>query len=113
MKSSGIGDTAYFGPEAEFFVFDDVRYDVKMNQTFVYIDSEEGPYVSGKKFDEGNHGHRMKVKGGYFPVAAGGLRRRPARRDAVDLPTWASRSKSTTTKWRRASMSWASSSARW
>src|SRR5678815_4918454 len=60
VKSSGIGDIAYFGPEAEFFVFDYVRYDVKMNQTFVYIDSEEGPYVSGKKFDEGNHGHRMK-----------------------------------------------------
>jgi glutamine synthetase len=69
VKSSGIGDTAFFGPEAEFFVFDDVRYDVKMNQTFVYLDSEEGPYVSGKKFEEGNHGHRMKVKGGYFPVA--------------------------------------------
>jgi glutamine synthetase len=69
VRSSGIGDTAFFGPEAEFFVFDDVRYDVKMNQTFVYLDSEEGPYVSGKKFEEGNHGHRMKVKGGYFPVA--------------------------------------------
>src|SRR5215510_8683613 len=78
VKASGIGDTAFFGPEAEFFVFDDVRYDVKMNQTFVYLDSEEAPYVSGKKFEEGNHGHRMKVKGGYFPVApldsAGDLR---------------------------------------
>src|SRR5262245_3648250 len=69
VKSSGVGDTVYVGPEAEFFVFDDVRYDVKMNETFVYLDSEEGSYVSGRKMEEGNHGHRMKVKGGYFPVA--------------------------------------------
>jgi glutamine synthetase len=78
VKSSGIGDTAYVGPEAEFFVFDDVRYEVSMNRTFVELDSEEGPYGSGKKTDEGSHGHRMKVKGGYFPVApldsAGDLR---------------------------------------
>ena len=68
MRSTGAGDTAYFGPEAEFFVFDDVRFDVSMNQTFYQIDSEEGPYNSGTEFPEGNFGHRPGVKGGYFPV---------------------------------------------
>ncbi|MBI37862.1 MAG: type I glutamate--ammonia ligase [Alphaproteobacteria bacterium] len=68
MKSSNMADTAYFGPEAEFFVFDDVRYDVSMNQTFYQIDSEEGPYNSGSEFPEGNYGHRPSIKGGYFPV---------------------------------------------
>ncbi|MCY3595954.1 MAG: type I glutamate--ammonia ligase [Rhodospirillales bacterium] len=68
LKSSGIGDTAYFGPEAEFFVFDDVRWDVTMNHTFYRIDSEEGPYNSGEEFEGGNVGHRPVAKGGYFPV---------------------------------------------
>ena len=68
LKSSGIGDTAYFGPELEFFVFDDVRWDVSMNRTFYEIDSEEGPYNSGASLDGGNPGHRPPVKGGYFPV---------------------------------------------
>jgi glutamine synthetase len=68
MASAGIGDTAYFGPEAEFFVFDDVRFEVSMNRVFYEVDSEEGPYVSGKKFEDGNLAHRPGVKGGYFPV---------------------------------------------
>jgi glutamine synthetase len=68
MESAGIGDTAYFGPEAEFFVFDDVRYEVSMNQCFYKIDSEEGPYITGKELPDGNLGHRPTVKGGYFPV---------------------------------------------
>lgn len=65
---TGIADTAYFGPEAEFFVFDDVRFDVQMQKCFYKIDSEEGPYNSGTTFDEGNMGHRPLPKGGYFPV---------------------------------------------
>ena len=68
LKSSGAGDTAYFGPEAEFFVFDDVRYQVSMNDTFYRINSDEGPYNSGAEFMEGNFGHRPAIKGGYFPV---------------------------------------------
>ena len=68
LANLGIGDAAYIGPEAEFFVFDDVRFDVSMNNTFYAIDSEEGPYVSGKAFPEGNPGHRPLPKGGYFPV---------------------------------------------
>ena len=68
LASTGIGDTAYFGPEAEFFVFDDVRFCVDMNQVMYQFDSEEGPYVTGKQFPEGNTGHRPPIKGGYFPV---------------------------------------------
>jgi len=68
LKASGIGDTAYFGPEAEFFVFDDVRFKVEMNHCFFEFSSEEGPYMSGERFEEGNIGHRPALKGGYFPV---------------------------------------------
>ena len=68
LISSGIGDTAYFGPEAEFFIFDDVRYATGMNGAMYAIDSAEGPYVSAKEFPDGNTGHRPPIKGGYFPV---------------------------------------------
>ena len=68
LKETGIADTAFFGPEAEFFVFDDVKWNVSMNDTFYQIDSDEGPYNSGNSFDGGNIGHRPSVKGGYFPV---------------------------------------------
>lgn len=69
LKSTGIADTVFMGPEAEFFVFDDVRFEISMNRNFYEIDSEEGPYVSGKTYETGNFGHRPHVKGGYFPVA--------------------------------------------
>ena len=68
LGTTGIGDTAYFGPEAEFFVFDDVKYNTSMNHMSYEFDSEEGPYVTGKTFSNGNFGHRPPVKGGYFPV---------------------------------------------
>ncbi len=68
LSFSGIGDTAVFGPEAEFFVFDDVKYEVSMNKTSYSLNENEGPYNSGKKIDGGNTGHRPAVKGGYFPV---------------------------------------------
>ena len=68
LKKSGIGDKAYFGPEPEFFVFDDVRYKNDMNETGFKIDSSEGPYNTGKKYENGNMGHRPGIKGGYFPV---------------------------------------------
>ena len=67
IKSSGLADTAYFGPEAEFFVFDDVRYKVAMNEVSYRIDSTEGPYNTGTAYEDGNTGHRPRVKGGYFP----------------------------------------------
>jgi len=68
-KSTGIADTVFFGPEAEFFVFDDVRFTVGMNQASYSLDSLEGPYNSNREYPEGNLGHRPGVKGGYFPVA--------------------------------------------
>ena len=68
LAYTGIGDKAVFGPEAEFFVFDDVRFDVSMNSTFYKINETEGPYNSGKNMDGNNPGHRPGIKGGYFPV---------------------------------------------
>ena len=68
LKSSGIGDTAYFGPEPEFFIFDSVTWNVGMSGCFVKINSEEAPWSSGLDIDGGNMGHRPPVKGGYFPV---------------------------------------------
>ncbi len=67
IKDSGIADTAYFGPEAEFFIFDDVKIHMEQNRIGFEIDSEEGPYNAGRHYDTGNMGHRPKVKGGYFP----------------------------------------------
>lgn len=69
VKSTGVGDTAYFGPEAEFFVFDDVKISCDMNKVSYEIDSEEGPYNSGRSYETGNLGHRPAIKGGYFPEA--------------------------------------------
>ena len=69
LKSTGLGDTAYFGPEPEFFIFDGVRWGSDMQGSFVKIDSEEAPWSSGLEFEGGNTGHRPGKKGGYFPVA--------------------------------------------
>ena len=68
LKSTGIADTAYFGPENEFFVFDSVRWGTEMKGCFVEIDSEEAAWNSSKAYEAGNMGHRPTVKGGYFPV---------------------------------------------
>ncbi len=68
LKSTGIGDTAYFGPEAEFFVFDDVRYQNDSNQCFYAVDSEEGTWNSGSD-EEPNLGYKPRHKEGYFPVS--------------------------------------------
>ncbi len=68
LQSSGIADAAFFGPEPEFFVFDSVSFGTDMHSTFYSIDSEEGDWNTGAEYEEGNHGHRPRVKGGYFPV---------------------------------------------
>ena len=68
VKSAGVGDTVYFGPEAEFFVFDDVRWNTTANNTGYSFDSTELPVNSAKEYPEGNMGHRPGPKGGYFPV---------------------------------------------
>ncbi|HZX81515.1 MAG TPA: type I glutamate--ammonia ligase [Lysobacter sp.] len=69
LKSSGIADTAFFGPEPEFFIFDSVRYANEMGHTFFHVDSEEAAWNSGREYAGGNTGYRPGVKGGYFPVA--------------------------------------------
>jgi len=68
LKSTGIADAAYFGPENEFFVFDDVRWDDTMQGAYYSVDSSEGAWNSGRSYEDGNTGHRPTVKGGYFPV---------------------------------------------
>ncbi len=68
LKSTGIGDEAFFGPEPEFFILDDVRWGSDMSGTFVKVDSEESEWNSEKVYHDGNMGHRPGVKGGYFPV---------------------------------------------
>ncbi|MBQ76443.1 MAG: type I glutamate--ammonia ligase [Gammaproteobacteria bacterium] len=68
LTSTGIGDTAYFGPEPEFFIFDSVRYKNDMGGAMYEIESEEAAWMSGAEFEGGNIGHRPGIKGGYFPV---------------------------------------------
>jgi len=72
LKSTGIGDTAFFAPEAEFYVFDSVRFETRQNASYYYIDSEAGAWNSGAEADgdgRPNRGYKVKYKGGYFPVA--------------------------------------------
>ena len=68
LGSTGIADTAYFGPENEFFIFDDVKWSNQMGHVFYSVDSEESEWNSAKHYEAGNMGHRPGVKGGYFPV---------------------------------------------
>ena len=68
LQSTGIADTAFFGPEPEFFILDDVRWGSDMSGSFYKIDSEEAEWNSEKVFEDGNIGHRPGLKGGYFPV---------------------------------------------
>src|SRR4051795_4183804 len=68
LKSTGLGDVAYFGPEPEFFIFDSVTWKVDMSGSSVKIVSEEAPWTSGEEIEGGNKGHRSPIKGGYFPV---------------------------------------------
>ena len=68
MRSSGIADEAFFGPENEFFIFDDVRWGVEMRGAFYNVESQEAHWHSAREYEDGNIGHRPGVKGGYFPV---------------------------------------------
>jgi len=68
LKSTGLGDTAYFGPEPEFFIFDSVTWNVDMSGCSVKVNSEESPWASNEQIEGGNKGHRPPIKGGYFPV---------------------------------------------
>ncbi|MCQ0092013.1 type I glutamate--ammonia ligase [Roseovarius sp. M141] len=68
LKSSGIGDVAYMGPEAEFFLFDDVRFSNTINKVSYQVDAQDGSWNSDTEYEMGNMGHRPGLKGGYFPV---------------------------------------------
>jgi len=68
LKSTGIGDTAYFGPENEFFIFDDIRWGSDISGSFYKVDSQEAGWNSETVYSDGNLGHRPSLKGGYFPV---------------------------------------------
>ena len=69
VKTTGIGDTVYVGPEAEFFMFDDVQFDTTYSSSYFKIDDIELPTNTGREYESGNLGHRPRAKGGYFPVA--------------------------------------------
>ena len=68
LKSTGIADSAYFGPEPEFFILDDVRWGASMAGCFYKVDSQEAEWNSERAYEDGNFGHRPGIKGGYFPV---------------------------------------------
>ena len=68
LKSTGIGDTAFFGPEPEFFVFDEVKWDISMAGSSHKMIAEEAAWSTNNDYEGGNTGHRPRVKGGYFPV---------------------------------------------
>lgn len=69
LASTGIGDTAFFGPEAEFFIFEDVRFDQTENSAYYYVDTKEGRWNSGAVEEGGNLGYKPRYKEGYFPVS--------------------------------------------
>lgn len=68
LASTGVGDTINMGPEMEFFMFDDVQFSNDSHHTFYKLGDSEAPYMTGEDMEGGNHGHRPRVKGGYFPV---------------------------------------------
>jgi glutamine synthetase len=68
LASTGIADTVFFGPEAEFYVFDDVRFDTNQHSGYYFIDSIEGAWNTGRVEEGGNRGYKTRYKGGYFPV---------------------------------------------
>ncbi|MEZ5723216.1 MAG: hypothetical protein R3D59_17925 [Paracoccaceae bacterium] len=70
LRASGIGDVAYFGPEAEFFIFDDVRYSVKPNKVSFQIDAVDAARNTDTEYEMGNTGHRAGHKSGYFQESA-------------------------------------------
>ncbi|MGH3545685.1 MAG: type I glutamate--ammonia ligase [Mycobacteriales bacterium] len=68
LAGSGVADTAYFGAEAEFYIFDSVRHDTNAHSAYYYLDSIEGAWNSGREEEGGNRGYKTRHKGGYFPV---------------------------------------------
>ena len=109
---TGVGDATMFGPEPEFFVFDDVRFEVSMNSTFYAIDHEEGPYNSGREYEHGNVGHRPRSRAVISRCRRWTLPATSAPKWSPPWRPWACRWKSITTKWRRPNTNWAWSAHR-
>ena len=112
MNSSGVGDTTYFGPEAEFFIFDDVRFDVGRKTAFYYVDSKEGAYKPAPKMTGRQSGPPSQGQGRLFPGAAGGLRQDMRGEMLAIMGDMGINRKSTITKSPAPSMNLASSSTR-
>jgi len=98
LKSSGIGDTAYFGPEPEFFIFDSVRWNIDMSGCFVKIDSEEASWTTGEKIEGGNSGHRPTSRVAISPCRRSTVSRTCVRKCVSSSKRWAFRLKCITTK---------------
>jgi len=113
LKQTGVGDTAVFGPEAEFFVFDDVRFAAEPFNCTYKIDSMELPTNTDTEYEMGNLGHRPRTKAAIFLCRRLTRRKTSARRCWRPWPIWASSPRNITTKWAPPSTSSASSSARW
>jgi glutamine synthetase len=99
LKSSGVGDTAYFGPEPEFFIFDAVEWSVDMSGSYCKVFSTEAAWSTAEKFEGGNMGHRPTVKAATSRCPRSTSCRTSVPRCASRWSRWASRSKCTTTKW--------------
>lgn len=99
LKSTGIADTAFFGPEPEFFVFDDVKWESSIAGASYAIQSEEAAWASSRDIEGGNIGHRPRVKGGYFPYHRWTLPMTYAPPCVALLSQWDWPLKYTTTKW--------------
>jgi hypothetical protein len=112
-QGTGIGDTVYVGPEAEFFMFDDVRFEDGYNASYFKIDDIELPTNTGREYEGGNLGHRPRAKGGYFPVAPVDSAMDIAARWSRPCSRWACRWTSTITRSPPPSTSSASPTARW
>ena len=101
LKSTGIGDTCFFGPEPEFFVFDNVQWKADMQGAMYKIDAEEAAWSSHTEIEGGNMGHRPSVKGGYFPSSSNRLTHGSENGDVRDHGRHGARRLSCiTTKWR-------------
>ena len=107
VKASGIGDTVFFGPEAEFFIFDDVRWSTQPHDTGYAFDSTELPANTGSEYSEGNMGTALDRRAAISRSIRSTAARTCAARCWRSCATWACSPKSTTTRWRRPSTNWA------
>lgn len=99
LKSTGIADTAFFAPEAEFYIFDDVRFQTKQNMSFYEIDSIEAAWNTARKEDGGNLGHKTPYKAATSRSRRSTTTPTCATRWSSPWTTWVSRSSAATTRW--------------